>query len=150
MMIVMNTQLNWPRAGVSAAIFRGASVLMVRRAKPPWAGLWSLPGGHIEPGERVRDAALREVAEETGISARIDGLAEVSDAILAPGGVLAAHYVIAVYYGVWLSGEPAAASDAKAAHFVPLADVAGLPATEGVAEIVATAWRLANTPAGKP
>ena len=145
-----NKPRDWPRPGVSAAIFRGQSVLLVKRAKPPLAGRWSLPGGHIEPGERARDAALREVVEETGIAVRIDGLAEVADVIHAPGGVLAAHYVIAVYHGAWLSGEPVAASDAAEARFVPLAEVAGLPTTEGAAEVVATAWRLANATAIKP
>lgn len=140
----------WPRAGVSAAIFRGEAVLMVLRGKPPFAGLWSLPGGHVEPGERAREAALREIGEETGVTARIDGLAELVDAIHAPGGVLAAHYVIAVFHGAWLAGEPVAASDAAKARFVPLSEVASMPTTEGAARIVAAAWRLANATVGGP
>ena len=140
----------WPRAGVSAAIFRGETVLMVERAKPPFAGLWSLPGGHIEPGEKARDAALREVTEETGVAARIDGLAEIVDAIHAPGGVLAAHYVIAVFHGRWLANEPMAASDAAQARFVPLTDVALLSTTEGAGAVIATAWRLAKASSAKP
>ena len=134
----------WPRAGVSAAIFRNETVLMIERAKPPFAGRWSLPGGHIEPGERARDAALREFAEETGVTARIDGLAEVIDAIQSLGGKLSAHYVIAVYYGAWLAGEPIAASDAAKARFVPLGEVARLPTTEGAAAVIALAWQLAK------
>lgn len=144
------TTSHWPRAGVSAAIFRGETVLMVERGKPPFAGLWSLPGGHIEPGEKVRDAALREVMEETGIEARIDGLAEIVDAIHAPGGVLAAHYVIAVFHGRWLAKEPAAASDAAQARFVPLENVSSLPATDGAGAAIATAWRLAKAHSAKP
>ena len=135
---------SWPRPGVSAAIFRRDSVLMVKRGRPPFAGLWSLPGGHIEPGERTREAAVREVAEETGIAARIDGLADVADAISEAGGMVAAHYIITVYYGVWLSGEPCAASDAAEARFVPLAEIGRLATTENAAAVIATAWRLAN------
>jgi 8-oxo-dGTP diphosphatase len=138
------SQNHWPRAGVSAAIFRGASVLLVKRVKPPFAGLWSLPGGHIEAGERAAGAALRELAEETGVVALLGGLAEVVDAIHAPGGELVAHYVIAVYHGTWLKGEPAAASDAGGAMFVPLDEVVGLAATTGLADVVAKAWRLSQ------
>ena len=117
-------------------------MLLVERAKQPFAGLWSLPGGHIEPAERAADAAMREVVEETGIAARIDGLADVLDAIHAPGGELVAHYVIAVYHGTWLKGEPAAASDAAKAKFVPVVEVGRLPTTAGLADVIAKAWRL--------
>ena len=69
------------------------------------ARLWSLPGGHIEPGETARMAALREVTEETGVSARIDGLVHVQDAINAPDGIIASHHVIVFHQGQWLSGN---------------------------------------------
>ena len=142
-----NLWTGWPRAGVSAAIFRDETVLMVERGKPPFAGRWSLPGGHIEPGERARDAALRELDEETGVTARIDGLAEVIDAIQSLGGKLTAHYVIAVYYGAWLAGDPVAGSDAAQARFVPLGEVSRLPTSDGAAAVIAAAWQLAN---GRP
>ena len=143
-------RIPWPRPGVSAAIFRGEAVLMVLRGKPPFAGLWSLPGGHIEPGERAREAALREIREETGVTARIDGLAELVDAIHAPKGVLAAHHVIAVFHGAWLAGEPVAASDAAKARFVLLAEVTSMPTTEGTAHVIARAWLLAKAIIGRP
>ena len=59
----------WPRCAASAAVLRGREVLLVERAKGALAGYWSLPGGHIEPGETARSAALREVREETGVEA---------------------------------------------------------------------------------
>src|SRR5215470_13732542 len=62
----------WPRCGASAAVFRGEAVLLIVRAKGALKGLWSLPGGHIEPGETARAAALREVREETAVEADID------------------------------------------------------------------------------
>jgi 8-oxo-dGTP diphosphatase len=142
--------LPWPRAGVSAAVFRGGSVLVVQRAKSPFQGQWSLPGGHIEAGETAREAILRELAEETGVTARIDGLAELVDAIDAPGGVVASHYLIAVFHGTWLSGEPVASSDAADARFVPLAEVAKLPATPGLAGVVQAAWILAKSTRDTP
>ena len=55
-----------PLLGASACVWRDGHVLMIQRAKPPVTGQWSLPGGHVEPGEAVIDAAHRELLEETG------------------------------------------------------------------------------------
>jgi len=134
----------WPRPAVSSAIFRGEQVLLVLRARPPYAGRWSLPGGRIKPGERAREAALRELFEETGVTAQISGLAEIVDVIHTPKGVLSTHYVISVFFGTWLAGEPLAASDAADARFVPLRELADLSMTEGAASVIAKAWRLAS------
>jgi len=63
--------LVWPKSAASLAVFRGEEVLLVARGGGTFKGLWSLPGGHIEPGERAREAALRETLEETGLHVRI-------------------------------------------------------------------------------
>jgi 8-oxo-dGTP diphosphatase len=130
----------WPRCAASAAIFRGDAVLLVERGKGALAGMWSLPGGHIEPGETARAAALREVREETGIEADIDGFVDIHDAIIrAADGGLRAHYVIAVFCGRWRAGEPQPACDARAARFVPVEDLSAYPLTDGAAAIIARA-----------
>lgn len=136
----------WPRAAASAAIFRNREVLLVERAKGASAGLWSLPGGHIEPGETAAAAALRELAEETGVAAELLGLADVRDVIRRDkSGSVVAHYVIAVYYGIWREGEPVAGSDSRAARFVPLAELERYPLTEGVVRVItAAAERIAS------
>jgi ADP-ribose pyrophosphatase YjhB (NUDIX family) len=72
---------DWPRCGTSAAIFRRREVLLIERAKGPLKGLWSLPGGHIEPGEPARVAALREVREETGVVAELGGLVDIHEVL---------------------------------------------------------------------
>ena len=72
----------WPRSGVSAIVFRAREVLLVERGSGALKGRWSLPGGHIEAGERARAAALREVREETGVAAEIAGLVDVHEVIL--------------------------------------------------------------------
>ena len=126
-----------PVAAVSAAIFRGERVLLVERGKGRLAGLWSLPGGHIELGEKATDAALREVREETGIDAAIIGTAGTHDVILRDGeGRLEAHYVLAVFYGEWRAGEPVAASDAAAARFVSIAEARKLTLTDGALALI--------------
>jgi 8-oxo-dGTP diphosphatase len=133
----------WPRCGASAVIFRGADVLLVERGKPPLIGLWSLPGGHIEAGETARAAALREVREETGVAAEIGNLLDIHEVIRRDGhGALAAHYLLTVFLGRWMSGEPKAGGDVTAARFVALDTVAGLPLTDGALSFIHRAAEL--------
>jgi 8-oxo-dGTP diphosphatase len=135
----------WPRPAVSSAIFHGGEVLLIERGKGALRGRWTLPGGHIEPGETAHAAALREIGEETGVRARLDGIAAVQDVILRNGeGGLQAHYVLSVFHGVWLGGEPVAGSDAAAARFVPLEAIERLPLTDGAAGIIARAYRMSQ------
>lgn len=129
-----------PRAAASACVFRGDAVLLVQRGKAPFAGRWSLPGGHIEPGERAMEAAIREVREETGVIATLREVAGVNDVILHDhAGQLTQHYVITVFGGSG-TGEPVAASDAMAAAFVPVGEVAALDVGCRVHAIIMTAW----------
>jgi len=135
----------WPRLAASAAVFRGDTVLLAERGKPPLRGLWSLPGGHVEPGERAREAARREVHEETSVVADIRGIVDIHDVIMRDeGGLLRVHYAIAVFYGVWLEGEPCAGSDCAQARFVPLDAVGGYKLTDGAAKLIARAAVLAE------
>jgi len=128
---------HWPRPAASAAIFRDGQVLLVERSAPPRPGVWSLPGGKVEPGERAIEAARREVMEETGITAEIDGLVDIHDVIVHDaGGTLTAHYVLSVFHGRWIAGEPVAASDAAAAAFYDLAAIDALKTTPGARDII--------------
>lgn len=129
-----------PRAAVSAAIFRDGRLLLVQRARPPSAGLWSFPGGHIEPGEAAIDAARREVLEETGIEARLAGIAGIKDVVHRndSGGVLF-HRVIIVFWGVWVAGEAQASSDAGAAVWYEAGEIAQLALTEGLEALIEAA-----------
>ena len=138
----------WPRGAASAAIFRGHEVLLIERGKGgPLKGLWSLPGGRIEPGERVRAAALREVHEETGIVAELAGLLDVHEVIRHdPAGQLVSHYLLAIFYGRWISGEPVAGDDAAAAAFVARDAIDKLPMTDGAPDLVRRAWALLQAP----
>lgn len=131
----------WPRCGASAVIFRGSDVLLVERGKGALRGLWSLPGGHIEPGETAHDAARREVLEETGVQAELAGLLDIHEVMRHDAaGQLAAHYLIVVFCGRWIDGEPVAGDDAAAARFVPVEAIGELPLTDGASAFIREAW----------
>jgi ADP-ribose pyrophosphatase YjhB (NUDIX family) len=134
-----------PTLAASACIWKDGKVLLVQRGKKgPTSGLWSLPGGHVEIGERLCEAALRELAEETGVSARDTRFVECLEVILTGGDGPQVHYVIAVHTGHWLSGDPVAMDDAAAADWFALDDLRGLKMTPGAEEIIARANRLAH------
>jgi len=138
----------WPRCAASAVIFRAGEVLLIQRGKAgPIQGFWSLPGGHIEPGEPTRAAALREVREEAGVVAELAGLLDLHEVIRRDRPEeLTSHYLIAVFYGRWIAGEPAPGDDAAAARFVPLEAVSALQTTEGTPDFIRRAWTLLQGP----
>ena len=132
-----------PRPAASIAVFRDGKVLLAQRSKPPLQGVWSLPGGRVEPGEMVRDAALRELAEETGVMARIHGIADVVDVIVRDDEEkLRAHFVITSFYGEWTSGEATPASDCMGVDWVSLDELPDRNMTEGTADIIRRAAGL--------
>lgn len=103
-----------PVPAVGVVCLKDDQVLLIRRGTPPRLGEWSLPGGRIEPGEPVQQAALRELREETGVEADLVGLIDVVDGIFAEAG---RHYVLIDYAAVWRSGEVVAGDDAAEAQF---------------------------------
>jgi len=113
----MTTAFIGPKPGVGVVVRKRAAdgdrVLLIRRAKPPHAGKWSLPGGHQELGETVRETAAREVYEETGLTVAVAEFLDVVDAITPDGkGGTAYHYTLIDFAADWVSGEPVAGSDA--------------------------------------
>jgi len=111
--------------GVGAVVFRGDDVLIIKRGKPPFMGQWSIPGGGLEYGEKVTDAVLREVREETRLEVKLIGLLDVFDAIPDQGqqeNDFAQHTVIIDYVAEWVAGEPVAGDDAAEAEFVSMAE----------------------------
>lgn len=105
-----------PIVGVGAVVLRDNDVLLVRRAHAPRKGEWSLPGGRQELGETIREAAHREVEEETGVSIRILGIVDVIDLIERAEHTAAVlnHYLLVDFAAQWLAGEARPASDATA------------------------------------
>ncbi len=135
-----------PYLAVSAAIFRGDRVLIVRRARPPAYGIFTLPGGGVELGETLEEAVVREVREETALEVRPVGLAGYRQAIARDdSGRVERHFVILPFAARWLSGDIILNEELAEAHWLAPADLAGLTTTEGLAQIVAAAQRIAAT-----
>ena len=134
---VIRSNLGWPRFGVSAAVFCERRVVLVRRAKQPFSGGWSLPGGHVEAGETVRSAVRRELHEETSLKVGSLHFVDIHEVILANGNKkLRAHYVISVFAAYWRSGTLSPASDCADACWVPIEKLAVYDTTEGADAII--------------
>ena len=99
-----SAQPSHPQLAVSAAIFRDHKILLVRRARIPAKGFYSLPGGRVEFGESLHAALHREVAEETALRIEIAGLAGWREVLPTPSG--GGHYLIMSFAARWTAGEP--------------------------------------------
>jgi ADP-ribose pyrophosphatase YjhB (NUDIX family) len=134
-----------PYLAVSAAIFRDGRVLIVRRARPPAHGLYTLPGGGVELGETLEEAVIREVREETALEITPVALAGYRQAIARDNaGRIERHFVILPFAARWIAGDVLLNEELAEAHWLKVAELAGLTTTEGLAQIVtAAADRLA-------
>ena len=128
----------WPVVGVSVIVQRDGCVLLARRGRPPLKGLWSLPGGKVETGERLAAAAAREVHEETGIA--IDDLEPIDVAEIVDRDAskdVRSHYVVIVLEGIARSGTIRAGDDATEVRWVAQAELNGLALTEDTVRVLA-------------
>jgi 8-oxo-dGTP diphosphatase len=133
-----------PYLAVSAAIFRDGRVLIVRRAKPPSHGVYTLPGGGVELGETLEAAVIREVSEETGLDIEPLALAGYRQMIVRDtGGKIERHFVILPFAARWISGEISLNEELAEASWLLPSELPGLKTTEGLVEIVAASARLA-------
>lgn len=132
-----------PQLAVSAAIFRDGKVLLVRRARSPGKGFYSLPGGRVEFGESLHQALSREVDEETGLRIDILGLAGWREVLpSAPGG---GHYLIMSFAARWVALEPDLNDELDDYRWIApdaLASLGDLKLTGGLEEVIQAAARL--------
>ena len=142
-MVDSRTYPNRPYLAVSAAIFRDNKILIVRRGRPPARGVFTLPGGVVEVGETLNAALLREVREETALEIAPVGLAGEREVIVRDAeGRVERHFVILAFAARWLSGEAALNEELAEARWLKPAELAELPTTDGLADIVAAAQTL--------
>ncbi len=121
----MSEYPNRPLVGVGVVVIKNGRVLLIRRGKPPRAGAWSLPGGRQRLGETVREAARRELREETGVEAAVTDLLDVVDSITRDdGGAISYHYTLVDFLAEWRAGEARAGGDAAEAVWAGVEDLA--------------------------
>jgi ADP-ribose pyrophosphatase YjhB (NUDIX family) len=141
------TYPNQPGFGVGAVVFVGGHLLLIRRGNPPNEGSWIFPGGLVELGERIEDALVREVEEETGWKVRVGSLVELFDYVdRDEQGRVRYHYVIADYLCDFVAGELMAGSDVTDVRLVPLDQVSELGLTEKAVEVVEKARAMLEKP----
>src|SRR5205823_1946639 len=127
-----------PVLAVSAAIIRDGHVLVVRRARAPAEGLFTLPGGKVELGETLHDAVVREAREETGLTIEPVALAGTREVIQRDGeNRIERHFVILAFTARWRAGEPALNAELIEARWLRPSEIKALRTTEGLAEVVA-------------
>jgi 8-oxo-dGTP diphosphatase len=131
-----------PILAASVAVFRDGRVLIARRARAPMLGVYSLPGGVVEIGESLREAAARELAEEVGVEADILAFVDHVEPIRREGARVREHYVIAAFVARWRSGEPSVGAEADAIAWVEPDEIGRWPTTPELPEIIAKAARL--------
>jgi 8-oxo-dGTP diphosphatase len=129
-----------PQLAVSAAIFRDGKVLLVRRARSPGKGFYSLPGGRVEFGESLQVALAREVDEETGLRIDIVGLAGWREVL--PGAPGDGHYVIMSFAARWTAREPVLNDEHDDFKWLEPGAFGDLRLTGGLSEVVEAARKL--------
>ena len=133
-----------PFVGASIAVIRGDRVLLAARANAPMRGVWTLPGGLVEAGEALADAALRELAEEVGLAAEMIGVLSPTEIIQRePDGRVRHHYVVHPHAALWCGGEPEAGPEALGVRWATQAEVTDLETTPGLARTLAEAFAKA-------
>jgi 8-oxo-dGTP diphosphatase len=137
---VSPVQPSHPQLAVSAAIFRDGNILLVRRARSPAKGFYSLPGGRVEFGEALHTAVHREVDEETALKIEIVDLAGWREALPATTG--GGHYLIMSFAARWIAGEPVLNDELDDFRWLAPDGLSDLRLTDGLREIIESARRL--------
>ncbi|MFX1528294.1 MAG: NUDIX hydrolase [Promethearchaeota archaeon] len=130
-----------PHIGVGIMLVRDNRLLLVKRKYNPDAGFWSIPGGHLDLGERVEDAAEREALEETGFIVKVTNVAGIIDKIMYDKeDKIEYHYVLINYFVEQIEGDsnqpPKAQDDALEARFVPFEELKDYMLTDSLIELL--------------
>jgi 8-oxo-dGTP diphosphatase len=138
-----NDQPRHPQLAVSAAIFRDDSILLVRRARSPAKGFYSLPGGRVEFGETLLTALHREIDEETALKIDIVGLAGWREVVPGAGG--GGHYLIMSFAARWRAGEVVLNEELDDFRWLAPDALGDLRLTGGLEEVIRAARGLLGT-----
>ena len=143
MSVIPPEPLSRPQIAVSAAIFRDSKILLVRRARSPAKGFYSLPGGRVEFGETLHAALHREIDEETSLKIEIVDLAGWREVVPGPAG--GGHYLIMSFAARWLAREPVLNDELDDFRWLAPDALGDLKLTGGLREVIESARRLIGT-----
>jgi ADP-ribose pyrophosphatase YjhB (NUDIX family) len=131
---------------VGAVIIEDSRVVLVKRLHAPLQAEWSIPGGVLEVGELVRDAAIREAREETGLTVEPGELLGVYDRVLHnPEQRVQYHYVLIDFLCRRVAGDLAAASDAGEVRWFTREELPGLKLAEDTLDVISKGFaKLGN------
>lgn len=130
-----------PICGVGVIVRRDDRVLLIQRGKPPNIGLWGLPGGAVELGESLRDAAVREVREECGIAIVLGAVCEAVDIVTRDAeNRVQYHYVVVDFLAQYASGELRADSDVMDARWVAREELGRYDMPKLTRRVILKAW----------
>lgn len=126
---------------MGAVVFKEDKVLLVLRGKPPAEKQWSIPGGCVELGETLQEAAEREIAEETGIAIQASKPIYTFDVIEHDeNGHIRFHYVIVDLAADYVSGELRAGDDAVDVSWVSLKDLNNRNVSDATRKLLAQCY----------
>jgi ADP-ribose pyrophosphatase YjhB (NUDIX family) len=126
-----------PLVGMGAIIIEDARVVLVKRRHPPLQDQWSIPGGVLEVGELVREAAIREAREETGLIVEAGELLGVYDRVLRnPEKRVQYHYVLIDFLCRRVAGDLAAGSDAADVRWFRREELPALKLAEDTLDVI--------------
>ena len=140
-------KINWTDC-VGVLCYKDGHVLMIQRGQAPRKGDWSIPGGRIEAGESEQVAALRELMEETGVTADLGAKIATIPAVFE-----GYHYMLHDYIATWKAGEPRAGDDAADCAFVPIDAVSDMELWAKTREVILDGyklWKITQISRGQP
>jgi 8-oxo-dGTP diphosphatase len=141
--LTSSIRLPYPQLAVSAAIFRDGKILLVRRARSPARGFYSLPGGRVEFGEPLHAALHREIGEETALKIEIIDLAAWREVL--PGTSGGGHYLIMSFAARWSCGEVVLNDELDDYQWLAPDALGELKITGGLPEVIRSARRLVDS-----